>query len=52
MSMVKDCQRFSGETMAKEEGGIMKNEMASLLLDDKFCFMLQIHCQISCRSLL
>jgi hypothetical protein len=25
--------------MAKEEVGIMKNEMASLLLDDKLCFI-------------
>jgi hypothetical protein len=36
---VKTCQKFSGETKAKQEGGIMKNEMLSLLLDEKICFL-------------
>jgi hypothetical protein len=36
---VKTCQKFSGETKAKQEGGIKKNEMPSLLLDEKICFL-------------
>jgi hypothetical protein len=37
---LKTCQKFSGETKAKGEGGIiMKNEMPSLLLDEIFCFI-------------
>jgi hypothetical protein len=29
------CKKLSGETKAKQEGGIMKNEMPYLLLDEK-----------------
>jgi hypothetical protein len=33
---VKTCQKFSGETQAKQEGSIMESEMAAvLLLDEK-----------------
>jgi hypothetical protein len=34
---VKTCQKFSGET--EEGGGIMKNEMSSMLMDEKICFI-------------
>jgi hypothetical protein len=34
------CQKFSVETEAQQEvGGITKNEMRSLILDGKLCFM-------------
>jgi hypothetical protein len=37
---VKTCQKFSGETQAKQEGSIMESEMAAvLLLDEKMCFI-------------
>jgi hypothetical protein len=36
---LKTCQKFSGETQVKQEGGIMKNKMPSLLLDEKKCFI-------------
>jgi len=30
---IKTCQKFSGETEVKQEGGSMKNQMASLRLE-------------------
>jgi hypothetical protein len=37
---LKTCQKFSGETEAQQEvWGIMKNEMPSLILDGKICFI-------------
>jgi hypothetical protein len=35
----KTCEKFSGKMEAKQEGDIMKNEMPSLLLDEKTCFI-------------
>jgi hypothetical protein len=44
----KTCQKFSGKMEAKQDWDIMKNEMPSLLMDEKTCF---INCKISGRSL-